>query len=47
MAEGVLLMQGRVSEAKQSLARSLRYDPDYLPARKLLEFIRDQGLEPI
>jgi len=43
----VLLMQGRVSEAKQSLARSLRYDPDYLPARKLLEFIRDQGLEPI
>lgn len=43
----VLLMQGRVSEAKQSLARSLSYDPDYLPARMLLEFIRDKGLEPI
>ena len=43
----VLLMQGRVSEARQSLARSLSHDPDYLPARMLLEYIRDKGLEPI
>ena len=43
----VLLMQGRVSDAKQSLTRSLSYDPDYLPARMLLEFIRDKGLELI
>ena len=43
----VLLMQGRVSEARESLARSLSHDPDYLPARMLLEFIHEKGLAPI
>lgn len=43
----VLLMKGRVSEAKQSFTRALMYDPDYLPPRMLLEYIREQGLEPI
>ena len=43
----VLVMKGRVSEAKQSFKRSLSYDPDYSPARMALEFIREQGLEPI
>ncbi len=43
----VLLMKGRVSEAKQSFKRALSYDPDYSPARMVLEFIQEQGLEPI
>lgn len=43
----VLLMKGRVLEAKQSFTRSLEYDPDYLPPRQLLEIIRIQGLDPI
>ena len=43
----VLLMKGRVSEAKQSFTRALMHDPDYMPPRMLLEFIREQGLEPI
>ncbi len=43
----VLVMKGRVSEAKQAFTRALKYDPDYLPPRILLEFIREQGLEPI
>ncbi len=43
----VLLMKGRVSEAKQSFEHALSYDPDYAPAQILLEFIREQGLEPI
>ena len=43
----VLLMQGRVSEARQSFNRALKYDPDYLPPRMLLEFIQAQGLEPV
>ena len=43
----VLLMQGKVSEARESLERSMSYDPDYLPPKALLEFIREQGLEPI
>lgn len=43
----VLLMQGRMFEAKQSFTRALSYDPDYSPARMLLKFIQEQGLEPI
>jgi tetratricopeptide (TPR) repeat protein len=43
----VLIMKGRVSEAKQAFRRALSYDPDYPPAQMLLEFIREQGLEPI
>ena len=43
----VLLMRGQVSEAAQSFTRALRYDPDYLPPRMMLEFIREQGLEPV
>ena len=43
----VLLMQGKVSEARKSLERAISYDPNYLPPKALLEFIREQGLEPI
>ena len=43
----VLLMQGRVSEAKKSLIRSLTYDPAYLPPQILLEYIQEKGLEPL
>lgn len=43
----VLLMKGRMLEAKEAFRRALSYDPDYPPARMLLEFIQEQGLEPI
>lgn len=41
----ILVMKGRVSEAKRSFERALSYDPDYSPARMALEFIRAH--EPI
>ena len=43
----ILLMQGRIAEARQSFKRALAYDPDYRPPQLLLEFIQEQGLEPI
>ena len=43
----VLLMQGRVSEAREYFIRSLTYDPEYLPPKMMLEYIQQQGLEPI
>ena len=43
----ILLMQGKVSEARESLERAISHDPNYLPPKLLLEFIREQGLEPI
>ena len=39
----ILLMKGRLEEAKRSFERALGYDPDYLPALKALEDIRKQG----
>ncbi len=39
----ILLNKGRTAEAKRSFERALAYDPDYLPARKALEYIRAQG----
>jgi len=41
----VLLMQGRVEEAKHSFERALEYDPRYLPALLGLELIRRGGLQ--
>ena len=37
----VLVMQGRIAEAKESFERALSYEPDYLPARQALQYIRD------
>ena len=39
----VQLMKGQLREAKRSFERSLSYDPNYLPARQGLAFIRSQG----
>jgi len=41
----ILLIQGRVAEAKRSFERALDYDPQYLPALLGLEFIRRGGLQ--
>ncbi|MGH8703104.1 MAG: tetratricopeptide repeat protein [Burkholderiales bacterium] len=40
----ILLIQGKVEEAKRSFERALEYDPQYLPALLGLEFIRRGGL---
>jgi Tfp pilus assembly protein PilF len=39
----ILLMEGRLEEARRSFERSLDYEPNYLPARRGLEYIRAQG----
>ncbi len=36
-----------VWEARRAFERSLEYDPDYLPARKALQLIREQGLREL
>jgi Tfp pilus assembly protein PilF len=41
----VQLMKGQLQEAKRSFERALSYDPNYLPARQGLVFIRSQGEE--
>jgi Tfp pilus assembly protein PilF len=41
----ILLIQGRVEEAKRSFERALEYDPQYLPALLGLEFIRRGSLQ--
>ena len=41
----VQLMKGQLEEAKRSFERALSYDPNYLPARHGLAFIRGQGEE--
>jgi Tfp pilus assembly protein PilF len=41
----VQLMKGQLHEAKRSFERALGYDPNYLPARQGLAFIRSQGEE--
>jgi tetratricopeptide (TPR) repeat protein len=47
----VLVMQGRLTEAKSSFERALSYEPDYLPAQRALEYIhehmREKGQERI
>jgi len=40
----ILLVQGKVEEAKRSFERALVYDPQYLPALLGLEYIRRGGL---
>lgn len=37
----VLVMQGRLTEARDAFERALSYEPDYLPAQKALEYIRE------
>lgn len=37
----VLVMQGRITEAKESFERALSYEPDYLPAQRALQYIRE------
>ena len=39
----VLLTKGRDEEAKRSFERALSYDPNYLPALKALEYLRQRG----
>ena len=39
----VLVMQGRLEEAVRAFERALEFEPDYLPARKALELIREHG----
>lgn len=43
----VLLMRGRVEEAVRAFERALSYDPDYLPALKALEVIREREGEAL
>ncbi|MEE8197767.1 MAG: tetratricopeptide repeat protein [Acidiferrobacterales bacterium] len=43
----VLLLKGRVAEAKRWFENALAYEPGYEPALKALELIREHGLEPI
>lgn len=42
-----LLMKGRLGDARRSFERALAYDPDYLPALKALEFLREEGIEEL
>lgn len=37
----VLVMQGRLTEARNSFERALSYEPDYLPAQRALEYLRE------
>ena len=41
----ILLGQGFIAEARVSFQRALSYDPQYQPARKALDFLREQGLD--
>jgi Tfp pilus assembly protein PilF len=41
----ILLMQGRVEDARRAFQRALEYDPHYLPALLGLELIRRGGLQ--
>ncbi|MGH8703504.1 MAG: tetratricopeptide repeat protein, partial [Burkholderiales bacterium] len=41
----ILLIQGKVEEARRSFERALEYDPHYLPALLGLEFLRRGGLQ--
>lgn len=43
----VLVMQGRVSEARRSFENALEFAPEYAPALKALELIRKHGLKSI
>jgi Tfp pilus assembly protein PilF len=39
----VLLMQGRLDEAEQSFRRALIHDPNYAPALRALDLLRQRG----
>ncbi len=43
----ILLMKERTGEAERAFRRALEYDPEYLPALKGLEHIREQGLRTL
>jgi Tfp pilus assembly protein PilF len=39
----VLVVQGRLDEAEQSFRQALTYAPDYAPARRALDLLRERG----
>lgn len=41
----IMLMKGRVIEARRAFERALQHNPDYLPAQKGLELILERGLD--
>jgi len=43
----VLFMQGDLDGARRSFERSLRHDPDYLPARMALEYLDSEYGKPL
>ena len=43
----VLIMQGNFVAARRSFEQSLRYDPDYLPARMALEYLDAEIGKPL
>ncbi len=43
----VLAMQGEFGAARRSFERSLRHDPDYLPARMALEYLDSEIGKPL
>ena len=43
----ILLMKGRVAEAARAFERALSHEPDYLPARRALEVIREREGEAL
>ena len=43
----VLVMQGNFAAARRSFERSLRHDPDYLPARMALEYLDSEIGKPL
>ena len=43
----VLVMQGDFAAARRSFERSLRHDPDYLPARMALEYLDSEIGKPL
>lgn len=43
----ILLMKGRVEEAARAFERALSHQPDYLPARRALEVIREREGEAL
>lgn len=43
----VLFAQGKIEEAKRAFERALQHDPQYLPALRALETIKQRGLKAV
>ena len=43
----ILLIQGLIEKAERAFERALSYEPDYLPARKALEYVYSLQGEPL